>query len=66
MQDLFLVVQFQRGEVRPAESPAGLFQAIGLRRTEHRETLVEADDLLFVLPEQSPVDEFARFPDPAL
>ena len=32
---------------------------------KHREALVEADDLLFVQPEQGPVQELARIPDPA-
>ena len=65
LQDLFLVVQFQRGEVRAAESPPGFLHANGHRRAKHRKALVEADDLLFVQPEQGPVQQLARIPDPA-
>ena len=52
--------------VTPRESaPPSLFQANGHRRPKHREALVEANDLLFVQPEQSAIQELARIADPA-
>ena len=67
LQHLSLVVKRQGLEFRPGEpTPVPPLQPDLHRRAEHRQPLVEADDLQLVEPEQGPVQQFGRVPHRAL
>ena len=63
LQSLLVVVKPERLEVRrPEPSPLRL-EANGHCRTEHRQTLVQPNDLLLVQPQKRTVHEFGVIPD---
>ena len=67
LQDLPLLMKGERLEVGLGEdAPVSLLHADGHGRTEHRQSLVEADDLLLVQPQQDAVRQLGGVPDLAL
>ena len=68
LRHLPLVVELEGLEVRGGEAAPRclLFQLDGHRGTEHGETLVQADNFLFVQPEQRAVKELVGLPHPTL
>ena len=57
LSHLILVMKFERLEVRGAEVAPLSAQADGHGRAEHCQSLVQANDLLFVQPEQGAVEQ---------
>ena len=50
LQNLFAVVEFERCEIRLGETSAFRIQVDGHRRSKHRQTAIELDNLLLVKP----------------